>query len=62
MDCIPTVVASEKKLQRQVPQRSEMVKVGVPSVNFKNLTNTVYMTPKSISGFSTDQAIPRNDP
>ena len=62
MDCIPILVDSEKKLHKQVPHSKEIGKVGVPSENFKNFTNTTYITANSISGFSTDHTIPRNDP
>lgn len=59
---IPMLVDSEKKLHRQVPHSNEIGKVGVPSENFRNFTNTTYITANSISGFSTDHTMPRNEP
>jgi hypothetical protein len=59
---MPTEVASEKKLHREMPRSKTIGKVGVPSVNFRNLTNTVYMTRNSASGLSTDQSMPSIDP
>ena len=62
MDCMPMLVDSEKKLHKQVPHSSEIGKVGVPSENFRNFTNTTYITANSINGFNTDHTIPRNEP
>lgn len=59
---MPMLVDSEKKLHRQVPHSNEIGKVGVPSENFRNFTNTTYITANSINGFSTDHTMPRNDP
>ena len=56
------LVASEKNPHRLVPHSSEMGKVGVPSVNLRNLTKTTYMTANSISGLSADHTTPRNEP
>ena len=56
------LVDSEKKLHRQVPHSNEIGKVGVPSENFRNFTNTTYITANSINGFSTDHTMPRNEP
>lgn len=62
MPRIPTVVASVKKDHKQVPHNKEIGNVGVPSENFRNRTNTTYITANSMSGFSTDHAMPKNEP
>jgi hypothetical protein len=49
------LVDSEKKLHKQVPHSSEIGKVGVPSENFRNFTNTTYIT-----AFNTDTAYATN--
>ena len=59
---MPMDVDSLKKLHRQVPHNSEMAKLGVPSENFRNRTNTMYITENNISGFSTDHSTPRKEP
>jgi len=59
---IPTLVASEKKLHNEIPRSNTIGNVGVPSVNLRNRTNTIYITKKSASGFSTDHRIPRIEP
>ena len=58
----PMVVASEKKFHMLMPKSSTKGNVGVPSVNFRNLTNTTYITQNNIRGFNTDHAMPRKDP
>ena len=62
IDCMPTLVASVKKLQRDIPRSKIIGYSGVPSVIFKNRTNTVYITANSISGLRTDHKTPKNDP
>ena len=62
IEFIPTLVASEKNPQSDMPSNKTIGYCGVPSVNFKNLTNTVYMTAKSNSGLSTDHKIPNIEP
>jgi hypothetical protein len=59
---IPTLVASEKKLQRDIPSNKAIGKVGVPSENLRNLTKTTYITAKSANGLSTDQSMPSIEP
>jgi hypothetical protein len=62
IEFMPTFVASVKKLQSEIPRRRTIGYCGVPSLNFRNCTNTVYMTAKSNNGFKTDHKIPRKDP
>lgn len=62
IEFIPTFVASVKKLQRDIPSNRTIGYCGVPSVNFKKRTNTVYITANNISGFNTDHRIPKNEP
>ena len=62
MERMPMLVDSVKNCHRQVPHSNEIGKVGVPSVNLRNLTNTTYMTVNSISGWSTDHSTPRYEP
>ena len=62
IEFIPTLVASEKNPHREIPKSSTIGYCGVPSVNFKNLTKTVYITANNSSGFKTDHKIPKKEP
>lgn len=54
IDDIDRFVVSLKKPHNTVPNNSATEKCGTSAPNFRNLTNTMYITANNISGFKTD--------